>query len=82
MIYYKNKQNKLKDIAFALHPYFDSLSLRNTSKALSWFVKRSHMTIRDRFKNTNYKILSYHQNKIAGYVIDEILIKVGSSEFI
>ena len=40
------------------------------------------MVIRDRFKNTNYKILSYHQNKIARYVIDETLIKVGSSEFI
>ena len=47
MKYQKRNRTKLEDIAYALHLYFDGLSLRNTSKALSRFVKRSHTSIRD-----------------------------------
>ena len=47
MIHKTRTRTNLKDISYALHPYFDGLSLRNTAKALSRFVKRSHTTIRD-----------------------------------
>jgi hypothetical protein len=48
MIYEKRNRTKLKDIVYALHLYFDGgLSLRNTSKALSRFVKKSHTAIID-----------------------------------
>ncbi len=41
-------RTKPKDAIYALHLYFSSgLSLRNTPKALSRFVKRSHTTISD-----------------------------------
>ena len=41
---------RLKDIVYAIHLYFLGLSSSKTSKALSWFVKGSHMTIRDRIQ--------------------------------
>jgi hypothetical protein len=43
----KRSRTKLKDIVYAKHPYFNGLSLRNTSKALSRFVKKSHTAIID-----------------------------------
>jgi putative transposase len=82
MICHKRNRTKLKDIAYALHLYFDGLSLRNTSKALSRFVHRSHTAIRDWIQKYEPKKLSYLRKKIAEYIIDETLIKVGSSEFI
>ncbi len=47
MLYQKRNRTKLKNIVNALHPYFNGLSLRNTTKALSRFVKKSHTAIRD-----------------------------------
>ena len=47
MIFQTRNGTKQKDIAYALHLFFDGLSLRNTSKALSRFVKRSHSTKRE-----------------------------------
>ena len=47
MIHDTRNRTKLNDIACALHLYFNGLSLRNTSKALSRFVKKSHTAIRD-----------------------------------
>jgi len=79
----KRNRTNLKDITYALHLYFDGLSLRNTSKVLSRFIKRSHTAIRDcwilKYKP---KKLSYLKKKIDEYIIDETLIKVDSSEYI
>ena len=36
-----------EDIAYSLYLYFLGLSPRNTSKAVSRFVKRSHTAIKD-----------------------------------
>ncbi len=47
MIQQIRKRTSLEDIIYSLHLYFLGLSLRNTSKAISRFVKRSHTAIRD-----------------------------------
>src|SRR3954451_4718807 len=80
MLYQKRSRTKLKDIVYAMHPYFNGLSLRNTSKALSRFVKKSHtVAIRDCWiQKYKPKKLSYLIKKIAKHIIDETLIKVGS----
>ena len=79
MICQKRNRTEQKDIAYALHLYFNGLSLRNTSKALSRFIKRSHSAIRD------YWILKYKPDrlffrkiKISEFIIDETQIKIGS----
>ncbi len=46
MIYQIRKRTKLEDIVYSLHLYFNGLSLRNTSKAISRFII-SHTAIRD-----------------------------------
>ena len=68
MIYNKRNRTKIKDIVYALHLYFDGLSLRNTSKALSRFVKRSHTAIRDWIQKYKPKKLSYLRKKIDEYI--------------
>ena len=45
MIYQKRNRTKIKDIVYTLHLYFGGLSLRNTFKALSRFVKKSHIVV-------------------------------------
>ena len=47
MIYQVRKRTKLEDIVYSLNLYFSGLSLRNTAKALSKSVHRSHAAIRD-----------------------------------
>ena len=82
MIYQLRKRTKLEDIVYSLHLYFSGLSLRNTAKAISKFIKRSHTAIRDcwiqRYKPER---LFYDKTKISVFIIDETQIKVGS-EFI
>ena len=63
---------------YAIHLYFLGLSLRNTSKALSRFVKRSHTAIRDWIQKYQPEELLSKRKKIDEYIIDETLIKVGS----
>jgi hypothetical protein len=55
MKYQIRNRTKLEDISYALHLYFNGLSLRNTTKALSRFVHRSHIAKEIEFKNTNPK---------------------------
>ncbi|MGN6560258.1 MAG: DDE-type integrase/transposase/recombinase [Candidatus Nitrosocosmicus sp.] len=81
MIFKKRSRTKIKDIVYALHLYFDGLSLRKTSIALSRFVNRSHTAIRDWIQKYKPKKLSYLRKKIDEYIIDETLIKVGSEYF-
>jgi len=82
VIYQLRKRTKLEDIVYSLHLYFSGLSLRNTAKAISKFIKRSHTAIRDcwiqRYKPER---LFYDKTKISVFIIDETQIKVGS-EFI
>ena len=56
-------------IGFGLYQYFFGLSFRNAAKAFKWFIKKSCFN-RDM------------ASKIDGYIIDETLIKIGSSEYI
>jgi putative transposase len=75
------KRTRLEDIIYAIHLYFLGLSLRNTSKALTRFVNRSHTAIRDWIQRYKPEEIRYKRKKIDKYIIDETLIKVGS-EFI
>lgn len=72
------KRTRLEDMIYAIHLYFLGLSLRNTSKALSRFVKRSHTAIRDWIQKYQPEELLSKRKKIDEYIIDETLIKVGS----
>ena len=79
MLYQKRSRTKLKDIVYAIHPYFNGLSYRNTSKALLRFFKKSHTAIRDHWiQKYKPKKLSYLIKKVEKHIIDETLIKVGS----
>ena len=78
MIYQIRNRTDVKDIVYALHLYFNGLSLRNTSKALSKFVTRSHTAIRDWIQKYNPQRLYYNKTKIFEFILDETQIKVGS----
>ena len=78
MVYQVRKnRTEPEDIVYALHLYFNGLSLRNT-KAISKFVTRSHTAIRDRIQKYNPKRLFYRKTKIFEFILDETQIKVGS----
>jgi putative transposase len=78
MIQQIRKRTEPKDILYSLHLYFSELSLRNTSKAISRFVKRSHSAIRDWIQKYKPERLSYSKTQISEFIIDETQIKVGS----
>ena len=81
MIYQLRKRTKLEDIVYSLNLYFSGLSLRNTAKAISKFINRSHTAIRDWIQRYKPERLFYNKTKISAFIIDETQIKVGS-EFI
>jgi putative transposase len=79
MIQKTRTRTNLKDIVYALHLYFDGLSLRNTAKALSRFVKKSHTAIRvDWIQKYKPKRLFFRKTRFAEFIVDETQIKVGS----
>jgi putative transposase len=78
MIYQLRKRTKPEDIVYSLHLYFSGLSLRNTSKALSKSIQRSHTAIRDWIQKYKPERLYYRKTNIAEFIIDETQIKVGS----
>ena len=78
MIQQIRKRTSLEDIIYSLHLYFSGLSLRNTSKAISRFVTRSHSAIRDWIQKYKPERLSYSKTKTSEFIIDETQIKVGS----
>ena len=78
MICQTRNRTRLEDMIYAIHLYFDGLSLRNTSKALSRFFKRSHTAIRDWIQKYQPQKISSKKRMIPEYIIDETLIKVGS----
>ena len=81
MIYQIRHRTSLEDIMYAFNLYFDGLSLRKTSKALSRFVNRSHTAIKDWIQKYQPEELLSKQKKIDEYIVDETLIK-GGSEYI
>ena len=72
------KRTEPEDIAYSLYLYFLGLSLRNTSKAVSRFVKRSHTAIRNWIQKYKPEMLSSKRIHITEFIIDETIIKVGS----
>ena len=78
MIQQVRKRTSIKDIAFSLHLYFNGLSLRNTSKAISRFIKRSHTAIRDWIQKYKPERLFHNKTKTFEFIIDETQLKVGS----
>src|SRR5918995_98845 len=78
MICQIRKRTEPEDIAYSLYLYFLGLSLRNTSKAVSRFVKRSHTAIRDWIQKYKPEILDCKKIRITEFIIDETIIKVGS----
>ena len=74
----RRNRTKPEDIVYAVHLYFLGLSLRNTSKALSRFVKRSHTAVRDWIQKYKPERLFYKNMQIAEFIVDETQIKVGS----
>jgi putative transposase len=69
-------------IGYGLYLYFLGLSFRNATKALKWFIKISHVSIWKWIQKYKPKKIFTKKRKIDGYIIDETLIKVGSSEYI
>ena len=78
MICQTRNRTRPEDVIYALHRYFDGLSLRNTSKALSRFFKRNHSTNRDWIQKYKPKRLFYRKIRVAEFIADETQIKVGS----
>ena len=78
MIFQLRKRTDFEDIVYPLHLCFSGLSLRNTSKALSRFVQRSHTAIRDWIQKHQPERLFFRETKVSEFIIDEAQIKVGS----
>jgi putative transposase len=75
---YQRQRTKSKDIAFSLYLYFIGLSYRNTAKALSRFVHRSHVSIWKWMQKYKPQQISTKRKKIAEFIIDETQLKIGS----
>ncbi|MER5175609.1 MAG: hypothetical protein ABJB76_10105 [Candidatus Nitrosocosmicus sp.] len=78
MLYQVRRRTKSEDIVYSLHLYFNGLSVRNTSKALSFcikLVKRSHSAIRDWIQKYKPKRLFFRKINITEFIIDENQIK-------
>ena len=67
-----------KYVYYGLYLYFLGLSLRRTAERLSYTFKRNHVSIGTGFKSIIPKRISSKRKRIAEYIIDETLIKVGS----
>jgi putative transposase len=68
-------------IVYGLYLYFSGLSLRKTSERLSGLIKRNHVSIWNWIQKYKPKKIISKRKRIAEFIIDETLIKVGS-EFI
>ncbi len=65
-------------IGYGLYLYFSGLSLRRTSERLSCFVKRSHVSVWNWIQKYHPQKISSKRKKMAEFIIDETMIKVGS----
>ena len=81
-LFYKHqKQNTFRICLLWFVFVFSGLSLRRTSERLAFFIKRNHVSIWNWIQKYQPQKLPYRKKKIAEYVVNETLIKVGS-EFI
>jgi putative transposase len=78
MIHQVRKRTSIEDIVYSVHLHFLGLSLRNTSKVTSRFIKRSHTAIRDWIQKYKPERLSYSKTNASDFIIDETQIKVCS----
>ena len=62
-----------EDIIYSLHLYFNGRPLRNTSKAISRFVTRSHTAIRDWIQKYKPERLFHSKIETSKFIIDEKL---------
>jgi hypothetical protein len=67
----KRNRTSAKDIGYALYSYFLGLSYRNTSKALSRFIRRSHVFIWKWIQHYKPERISFKRSKISKFIIDE-----------
>ena len=75
----KRNRTPSKYIGYGLYLYFLGLSYRNTSKALAQFVKRSHVAVWKWIQRYKPKKIARKRKRISGFIIDETLIKIGST---
>jgi hypothetical protein len=75
-----NSRNRTSSelICYDLYLYFSGLSLRRTSRRLSYFIKRNHVPIWNWIQKYNPQNISSKRKKIAEYIMDETKIKFGS----
>ena len=73
ILYNKLEKEHQEDFVYSLHLYFNGLSLRNTSKAISRIVTRSHTAIRDWIQKYKPERLFHTKTKISEFIIDEKL---------
>jgi putative transposase len=67
-----------KYVYYGLYLYFSGLSLRRTAERLSYIFKRNHVSIWNWIQKYHPKRMASKRKRIAEYIIDETLIKVGS----
>ena len=75
----KRNRTPSKYIGYGLYLYFLGLSYRNTSKALSQFIKRSHIAIWKWIQSYKPKKIARKRKRISEFIIDETLVMIGST---
>jgi len=75
----KRNRTPSKYIGYGLYLYFLGLSYRNTSKALSQFIKRSHVAIWKWIQSYKPKKIARKRKRISEFIIDETLVMIGST---
>ncbi len=78
---FKRNRTSAKYVCYGLYLYFLGLSFRNTSKALSPFVERSHVSIWKWLQHYNPQKIYCKRKRISEYIIDETLIQIGKDYF-
>ena len=76
-MHYRNKTPS-EYIYRGLYLYFSGLSLRRTSQRLSYFIKRSHVTIWNWIQKYHPRRISTRSKRISEFIVDETMLKVGS----
>jgi len=73
----KRNRTPSKYIGYGLYLYFLGLSYRNTSKALSQFIKRSHVAIWKWIQSYKPKKIARKRKRIFEFILDETLVMIG-----
>jgi putative transposase len=77
----KRIRTSSNDIYYGLYLYFLGLSYRSTAKALSRFIKRSHVDGWKWIQRYKPERTSYKRRKVSEFIIDETEIKIGKNYF-